>query len=224
MKIGLRQFKGSRALASIVTTTATAVALTILPVALTAQEPSAAARAKPSGGQAEGIKVHGQWTIEVRNPDGTLASRTDFHNDLDTTTGSSILSLLLARQATPGYWFVFLYESSSSGPCLNFLNAQAPCMLSEPSTNFSGSDSTNLTVTSPTSGANAGKVVLAGMVTAERNATIDGVVTQVLRCPATGSPSTPCSGPIHTFTIGHPPAVSVVTGQIVQVTVVISFS
>ena len=38
--------------------------------------------AKPAGGMGEGIKVHGRWTIEVRNPDGSLASRHEFQNDL----------------------------------------------------------------------------------------------------------------------------------------------
>jgi hypothetical protein len=35
-------------------------------------------------GQSDGIKVHGHWTIEVRNPDGTLAKHSEFENSLAT--------------------------------------------------------------------------------------------------------------------------------------------
>jgi len=44
---------------------------------------STAAREKPSGGSHEGITVHGHWTIEVRNPDGSLVRRVEFENSLD---------------------------------------------------------------------------------------------------------------------------------------------
>jgi hypothetical protein len=35
----------------------------------------------------QGIKVHGHWTIEVRNPDGTVVKRVEFENGLCPTTG-----------------------------------------------------------------------------------------------------------------------------------------
>src|SRR2546423_15522419 len=38
--------------------------------------------ASPGRGQQEGIKVHGHWTIEVRNPDGTLVTHREFENAL----------------------------------------------------------------------------------------------------------------------------------------------
>src|SRR3989442_5421961 len=56
-------------------------------------------RAESKGGQVEGIKVHGHWTIEVRNPDGTLVTRREFENGL---VGASGLAQILARQKTPG--------------------------------------------------------------------------------------------------------------------------
>ena len=34
------------------------------------------------GAQKEGIKVHGHWTIDIRNPDGTLAQHHEFENAL----------------------------------------------------------------------------------------------------------------------------------------------
>jgi len=43
--------------------------------------------AKPTAkGQHEGIKVHGHWIIEVKNPDGSLAKRVEFENSLVTPT------------------------------------------------------------------------------------------------------------------------------------------
>ena len=45
---------------------------------------SAVAKEKPSGkGTHEGITVHGHWTIEVRNQDGSLARHVEFENSLD---------------------------------------------------------------------------------------------------------------------------------------------
>lgn len=35
-----------------------------------------------SSGRNEGIKVHGHWTIEVRDPDGRLAAHREFENSL----------------------------------------------------------------------------------------------------------------------------------------------
>jgi hypothetical protein len=42
---------------------------------------------KPGG---EGIKVHGHWVMEVKNPDGTVAERREFNNSLVTLDGDSI--------------------------------------------------------------------------------------------------------------------------------------
>jgi len=35
-----------------------------------------------AGGKNEGIKVHGHWVLEIKNPDGSLASRHEFENSL----------------------------------------------------------------------------------------------------------------------------------------------
>jgi hypothetical protein len=44
---------------------------------------STAAKEKPYRGSHEGITVHGHWTIEVRNPDGSLVRHVEFENSLD---------------------------------------------------------------------------------------------------------------------------------------------
>src|SRR5262245_35623432 len=50
-----------------------------------------------------GIKVHGHWTIDVRNPDGSLASHNEFENAF---MGHQPLSGILARRLQiTGYEF-----------------------------------------------------------------------------------------------------------------------
>src|SRR5687767_7580490 len=60
-----------------------------------AQKPAAAKPSSPSGPK-EGIKVHGRWTIDIRNPDGKLVSRRDFKNAL-TANGGAFLGRFLQR-------------------------------------------------------------------------------------------------------------------------------
>ena len=51
------------------------------PASQTGQTATAGTAAK---GTQEGIKVHGHWTIEVRNPDGKVVTHTEFENVLVT--------------------------------------------------------------------------------------------------------------------------------------------
>src|SRR6267378_4379919 len=53
------------------------------PLQATAQAPAkttASPASESKGGQKEGITVHGHWTIDVRNPDGTLVTHREFEN------------------------------------------------------------------------------------------------------------------------------------------------
>lgn len=76
----------------------------------TAQAPSS--EKNPSrGGQHEGIKVHGHWTIEVRDADGTLVTHREFENAL-TSSGGGELARYLARSSTVGQWNVGLVGAS----------------------------------------------------------------------------------------------------------------
>src|SRR5580704_12645686 len=62
-------------------------------------------------GQTEGIKVHGHWTIEVRNPDGTLVDHREFENSLAPANGGNgagLLAALLGRVVSAGSWSVVL--------------------------------------------------------------------------------------------------------------------
>jgi hypothetical protein len=62
----------------------------------------------------EGIKVHGHWVIEVRNPDGSIASRREFENAL-TPEGTKQLAVLLTRQRTNlsfDRWAIYLHGTA----------------------------------------------------------------------------------------------------------------
>ena len=56
---------------------------------------------RPASGLKSGVKVHGYWKIDVKNPDGKLASHTEFENSLTTNdpsglSGDDALALLLS--------------------------------------------------------------------------------------------------------------------------------
>jgi len=187
--------------------------------------------ARPVGGQQEGIKVHGDWTIEVRNSDGTLAQRREFKNALD-AQGATTLANVLGRQNGVGLWIITLLDlSGRNTPCVGGVSAGSstvPCIIIENSVGGSGSTDIfpNLTVTVPISGPNAGKLVLSGSATASnpQPSSIGLVFTGFIVCPSTTLGS-PCGGgaPVltgHTFQNPLP----IAPGQIIQVTVVISFS
>src|SRR5215469_2132405 len=77
--------------------------------------------AKKASTPPDGIKVHGHWTIVVRDPDGKVVSRNEFDNALttrDAGAGSSGLSQFLTRKYAVGTWEISLGSSTSSQePC-----------------------------------------------------------------------------------------------------------
>ena len=180
-----------------------------------------------SGSSSEGIKVHGHWTIEIRDPDGTLVNRREFQNALG-ASGPLILNSLVSGTKVPGEWRILL--SGTGGPCLVTSGGAATCGILE-STDSQAGTGTNffddLTVDVPITGANAGKFVLSGSATAAVNGDIGLVSTLLKRCVAAVAPSAciGASGSASLFTTsGVSPAEPVQAGQQIQVTVVISFS
>jgi hypothetical protein len=103
-----------------------AVAPQAQPVAQPAQARAPAAPA-PRGTQ-EGIKVHGHWTIEVRNPDGKLVSHTEFENSLVQPTGASDLVAMLFGYGAPGGYLVEVGGGGTAGPCA-LVNGFNTCLL-----------------------------------------------------------------------------------------------
>jgi hypothetical protein len=185
----------------------------------------------PARGAQEGIKVHGHWTIEVRNPDGSVATHREFENAL---FPSPALASILGRQVSVGFWSIAVFPGTICGYTNN-----APCSIYEPGIIGYAVASTNLSVT--VAGNN---LVFAGTFLAAGGGTIATVQTDSYGCLATVAPSTPCQpgnaspvnfgfGPGGGFIFtsrdfdglsGDPQPISVNAGQTVAVTVTISFS
>lgn len=182
------------------------------------------AEEKPSGdGNHEGIKVHGHWTIDVRNPDGTLVTHNEFENSLAPTNGNSVLLSLLARSSVPGGFQVGLSNPSGTGLC-----GAGVCTISESSQSFSLGNSSNLVVQSTSyNGTSLTQVNLVGSAFVISGGSIVSVNTVLFTCPASVSPQACASGTSalgSTLTQTTISPISVASRQIVQVTVNLSFS
>jgi len=130
------------------------------------------AEEKPSrDGSHEGIKVHGHWTIEVRDPDGTLVTHREFENALNPSTGASLLSGCLANGCAKPQWWIAL---SANGPVASICSVNV-CFFSA-SANLSQTG-TSLVVNGTITASNAGgiNVVQSATGSAQVGFTITGI-------------------------------------------------
>ncbi len=134
------------------TTTAEVAAANPAPAMQAATAKPAAESAAPKG-ESEGIKVHGHWTIEVRNPDGKVVTHREFENALSpgfavptvgqAASGEAFLSALHTGQVvSPVPWGIFLEGPSGLGsgtnaPCVVTVLSISPgaCLIFQNSTN-----------------------------------------------------------------------------------------
>jgi hypothetical protein len=188
-------------------------------------EPAAAQTASPAGPR-EGLRVHGHWTIEVRNPDGTLVERREFQNALVIPAGANFLANVMGRARTVGGWRIDVFggvqlcEDPAGG-------AATSCQITE-STDAVISNAAFKTLTVGVSGATPAETVLNGSMVAQRTGDISMVRTFDIYCAPSTSPAA-CPGGavtggdlITSTTLGAP--IPVTAGQQVQVRVLISFS
>jgi hypothetical protein len=158
-----------------------AVALMCATTALAQERPAPAASAvadhhgssaKPAG---DGIKVHGHWTVDVHNADGSLASHNEFENACSQC--GEVLVPLLAKVGSIIRWRVFAGTlNHNNAPC-SIQNNQSPCELDEVGTPVEpGMEAT----TFPTLqlSANGAVFQLAGTFTATFTGVIDYVISQ----------------------------------------------
>jgi hypothetical protein len=194
---------------------------------------AAGANAQEAAGPREGIKVHGHWIIEVKNPDGTRAQYREFDNHL-VAQGGPALAKLLGIQTVPSTWFVWLGSSAGGDICQRAAGIITSCAITTPLGATGGSPNEffpNLQITAPTSGPNAGKLVFSGSVTSTSPApsSLGYVLTQLWMCPTTFAAGAGCLTQGLTqqanFTQATvSPAIPIQPGQVIQVTVIISFS
>jgi hypothetical protein len=160
--------------------------------------------AKPDDASQQGIKVHGHWKIDIKNPDGSLASTHEFENSLNDY--GSLFVYLLASKATSGEADIELYSASDAyGNPVPICGTQASCRITESSTGHwatiggycTSNPQTcayNLNVTpqvgvDPITGPYFANIVLSGNIVASHNATISDVLTLFAACsnyPSTG--------------------------------------
>jgi hypothetical protein len=197
-------------------------------------------------GTHQGVSLHGHWVIDVRNPDGTLAQHRDFENSL-AGSAQGLLVGLLAGYFTQGQLMIAMGATSGNAACaataqvcgivqnLNYYPAAGYC-------NSYYCTGSVLTVTPNFGPAGAGpySLVLAGSITANQTGTIGTVSTIYNSCADSAAPTFPTTvtasspstcasnvtntfyGPLSNATLTSPVPVS--AGQIIQVTVTITFS
>jgi len=158
-------------------------------------------------GPSEGIKVHGDWVIEVHNPDGALVSRQAFRNALLIGNGGDwALVQALGRKAQLGGWTVLLRATAS--PSLTCLVGDGKCRLRE-GTDFSVSAQKTVPAA----------LVLSGQATLLTAGSLGWVGTGLTFISADGQED-------EVGFSGHALATSIPTtaGQIIQFTVTFTFS
>jgi hypothetical protein len=164
-----------------------------------------------SSQRGEAIKVHGHWTIDVRNPDGTLGRHHEFENSL--LGGDFVLAELLARNFSMQGWVILL--DSPTPPCTLDGNP-TQCIIWEANAAYSNAFQTlTLNVT------NDRKLRLMGDFTAFYDGTISNVWTRAFVNDLS-------SGMQYVETFSRrfldPVSIPVAAGQHVYVTVTFSFS
>lgn len=75
----------------------------------------------------EGIQIHGHWIIDVKNPDGRLASHNEFDNAITAEGRTSVIKLLMGEEVA-GWWYIELVDPYP--PC-KYNGSPYACTLSE---------------------------------------------------------------------------------------------
>ncbi len=204
-----------------------------------------------AGGQVEGIKVLGEWVIDIFDPDGTLVSHREFTNDLRRGGATQIVDILTST-ASPGRWVVRVQPrmgvQALSGAC--FENGTsgdtAACILTRTASQQpNGSLASDLpyvfdtlATTRINRGALSARIKLEGEAIAQNDTDIQIVETALGECnsgvtpgsclqagtldPQADGPTPPGNGDIFTYAVVDPP-IPVTAGQQIAVTVNIRF-
>ena len=176
-----------------------------------------------SSGVGEGIKVHGDWTIDVLNPDGTLVSHRKFENAL-VASGKRRIARVLNREFLSQNWSITISSTANSlKPCLLTGGGPGSCIISEPQSIFQEPRLfKNLAVSVDSNGV----MTMSGTATAQNDGLVNRVSTSIRAAPCNpGEFPDNCSGSTPAFiTITElSTPIDVVVGQIIAVTVQISF-
>jgi hypothetical protein len=194
---------------------ATALILAVAFGAFSSSHRSAAGQ----GGRTVGIVVKGAWTIEVRSPGGRLAGRRSFENAL-LPTGATALVGVVSRTNLVGMWQLSLLPAGLFDPNL-FCNIRESTSTGAPPVVAAKT----LTVSTPTTGPDAAKLVLAGTVVAKSAGSVTQVQSAVFTPDATTGTLGSETGTLRQFTRAVlPTPIAVAAGQEISITVRFSFT
>jgi hypothetical protein len=171
---------------------------------------------------AVGVKVHGQWKLQVRQPNGHVMRTYRFHNDLYPSFGAGRISQMLLGNTTPGSWQIYLFGPPSSMPCSQF-GSPSGCSIVKSGWSGVGKAFDNLVQTPIADG-----LRLRGTAIADNTGQISNVWTYLAGCSASVAPGDCAPGNTNSTTVVTqrvlPTAVNLTAGQQVLVTVDLTFS
>lgn len=180
-----------------------------------------------ASGPSEGIQVHGDWTIDIYNEDGSLDRHVEFSNAL-TNGGGVFLAELLGDMTYAGTWGVEMYSADGSQPCVSSDGQPTSCWTYQPFsllTPLEGSDlSLDLQVA-----VQDNQLTLSGSHDASADGQIDQVETHLYTCDQPLD-AVACSEALtDTVNFTHksldPGDIAQVSqGQLIEVQVVLSFT
>jgi hypothetical protein len=179
----------------------------------------------PAGAPSEGVQVHGHWTIDVRNPDGSLVNHQEFENSLD-STGNITLAKVLSGNMTAGPWRIWLVTNPFAFRVENDQPAQVG-MIEEPCPASTSPTWLNHFYNLTKKGWADGSITLNGSAIAQADGNITAVATRLDLCPNSVPPSlcncTQTSMEYGAFTLASVALTPLLEGQQVSVEVTLSF-
>ena len=161
-----------------------------------------------AGGLHQGIKVHGHWVIEVRNPGGKTIQRREFENSL-TGFAPQFIEYLLSGWAVPGGWYIILSDPNNpttGSPCEGVPNgtySAGTCYITQPApavydiaagntplcTPGANPCSSNLALSLVNAGVNPNTgLVLSGSIIATQVGNVGAVGTDLTICDPNAAP------------------------------------
>jgi hypothetical protein len=179
------------------------------------------------------IRVHGDWTIDIVDADGTAARHLEFSNALS-DFGADALAAVLTRQQIVGPWEILL--DGDPAPCVNGVGSPVACIGVEAG-NGMVSPGDNVFDTLTVSEL-PGAMRLLATVTVQADSALDDARTFMRLCDPDRTPAECFAGAsgFSLFTFkdltqldldgdGNPDGpIDVTTGQVVQIAVDISFT
>jgi hypothetical protein len=187
------------------------------------------------------FKLHGNWVIDIVNPDHTLAQHHVFENAL-LPSGAELLFYLLAGIITPGNPAIYLSGNTTS-PCVpsGYKSGVSTCEIVLSTSTLPGyvdcvqQTTTNYCSATLTLGGQVvngyQQVSLSGSITANQAGTIDKVSTSWSFCNS-GTTPVACAATTNPQNVygylglsgTNPSTISVTTGQSIQVTITYTIS